>query len=163
MNTEHPLIRVTRRFDAWLDSGMIGRWMFGPSLRDEEVVRIVIEARVGGSFSFVVRRQGQDITHIGEYREIIRPRRLVFTWGIAQDQPDMSRVIVDIVALASGCGRTTQAAPRRGGPKCSSHLGQRSVRPDLDPLSRLRLSHPASSCAHLSTASTLSTRVCWET
>jgi len=114
MNTGHPVVRVTRRFDAapgrvfdaWLDAEMIGRWMFGPSLRDEEVVRIALDARVGGSFSFVVRRQGQEIDHIGEYREIIRPRRLVFTWGIAQDKPDMSRVIVDIVALASGCELT---------------------------------------------------------
>jgi uncharacterized protein YndB with AHSA1/START domain len=40
-------VRVTRRynappgrvFDAWLNPEMIGKWMFGPALRDEEVVR----------------------------------------------------------------------------------------------------------------------------
>ena len=40
-------------FDAWLNPEMIGRWMFGPALRDEEIVRIALDARVGGAFSFV--------------------------------------------------------------------------------------------------------------
>jgi uncharacterized protein YndB with AHSA1/START domain len=62
--------RVTRRFsaapervfDAWLDPEMIGRWMFGPALRDEEVLRIAVDARIGGSFSFVVRRKARKST-----------------------------------------------------------------------------------------------------
>jgi uncharacterized protein YndB with AHSA1/START domain len=99
--------RVTRRFstspervfDAWLNAEMISRWMFGPAVRDEEVVHIAVDARVGGSFSFLVRRQGEEIDHIGEY---LRPRRLVFTWVIRQDSADSSRVIVDIVPLESG-------------------------------------------------------------
>lgn len=111
MNTEtYVKVRVTRRFrpspervfDAWLDSEMIGGWMFGPALRDEEVVRIYLDARVGGSFSFVVRRQGQEINHVGEYLEIERPRRLAFTWGVPQDSPDVSHVIIDIVPLGKG-------------------------------------------------------------
>lgn len=111
MSTE-PRARacVTRRFnaspervfDGWLDPEMIGRWMFGPALREEEVVRIVLDARVGGVCSFVVRRQGEELDHIGEYLEIDRPRRLVFTWAIAPNPPDSSRVIVDIVPLATG-------------------------------------------------------------
>jgi uncharacterized protein YndB with AHSA1/START domain len=110
MSTEpSPIARVMRRFsaspervfDAWLDPGMIGKWMFGPVLRDEEVVRIVVDPRVGGSFSFVVRRQGTEIDHIGEYLEIGRPRRLAFTWGARQDS-DSSRVIVEIVPLETG-------------------------------------------------------------
>jgi len=113
MNAEPPVnVRVTRRFnaspgrvfDAWLDPGAIGRWMFGPALREEEVGRISLDARIGGSFSFVVRRQGEEIDHVGEYLEIDRPRRLVFTWGIAQG--DSSRVIVDIVPLKTGCELT---------------------------------------------------------
>lgn len=108
---ENVLVRVTRRFsaspervfDAWLDPAMIGRFMFGPALREEEVVRLTLDARVGGSFSFVVRRQGEEIDHIGEYLEIDRPRRLAFTWGIAQESsPDMSRVIIDIAPQETG-------------------------------------------------------------
>ncbi len=68
------IVRVTRRFtasaervfDAWLDTALLGMWMFGPPLRDEEVLRLTLEPRVGGSFSFLVRRQGQEIDHVGE-------------------------------------------------------------------------------------------------
>ncbi len=107
---QRPIARVTRRFDAspervfdaWLDPTLIGTWMFGPNVRDEEVVRVTVDPRVGGSFSFVVRREGQEIDHIGTYLEIDRPRRLAFTWGVAQDVTDMSRVTIDIVPLDTG-------------------------------------------------------------
>jgi uncharacterized protein YndB with AHSA1/START domain len=91
-----------RVFDAWLDPAMVGRFMFGPGLRDEEIVGLSIDARVGGSFSFLVRRQGEVIDHVGEYLQIDRPRRLVFTWGIAQHAPDTSRVVIDIVPVEAG-------------------------------------------------------------
>src|SRR5689334_16478803 len=82
-------VHVTRRysaspervFDAWLDSKTIGTWMFG-HVPGEEMVRISVDPRVGGGFSFVVRRQGRELDHVGKYLEIDRPRRLVFTWGI---------------------------------------------------------------------------------
>ena len=98
-------VRVTQRFeasaervfDAWLDTQWIGRWMFGKALRDEEIVRLTLDARVGGKFSFVVRRQGQEIDHVGRYLELERPRRIVFTWGIAGvSDTDESRVVVEI-------------------------------------------------------------------
>lgn len=111
MNAESSVnVRITRRFrasaeqvfDAWLNPVMIGKWMFGPALREEEVVRISLDPRVGGSFSFVVRRQGQEISHVGEYLEIDRPRRLAFTWGVA-DEEGSSCVIIVIVPLENGC------------------------------------------------------------
>jgi uncharacterized protein YndB with AHSA1/START domain len=88
MTTKTPIqVCVTRRFDAapdrvfdaWLNPELIRAWMFGPAVRGEEVVRITNDPRVGGSFSFVVRRQGEEINHVGEYLEIQRPWRLVFT------------------------------------------------------------------------------------
>ncbi|HXM81583.1 MAG TPA: SRPBCC domain-containing protein [Burkholderiales bacterium] len=107
----HAHARVTRRFsaspervfDAWLQPEMIGRWMLGPRVPEDEVVRLALDARVGGSFSFAVRRQGDPIDYMGEYLEINRPRRLVFTWSIRQDAPDSSHVIVDIAPTESGC------------------------------------------------------------
>jgi len=104
-------VRVTQRFaaspervfDAWLDTAMIGKFMFGSQLRDEEIVRLTLDARVGGKFSFVVRRQGQEIDHIGRYLEIARPRRLVFTWAIAPSADDASRVAIDIAPSGTGC------------------------------------------------------------
>lgn len=93
-------------FDAWLDPAMIGCWMFGPALRDEEIVHIRLDARVGGAFSFKVRRAGEEIDHIGSYREIARPHRLVFTWGIAGQSQDESVVIVVIAPRGTGCELT---------------------------------------------------------
>jgi uncharacterized protein YndB with AHSA1/START domain len=95
-----------RVFDAWLDTATIGRFMFGPQLRDEEIVRLTLDGRVGGTFSFVVRRQGQEIDHIGRYEIIDRPRRLVFTWSIAPEKIDASRVEIDITPEGTGCTLT---------------------------------------------------------
>lgn len=115
MPTQPPVIvRVIRRFnaegervfDAWLDPAMIGQFLFGPALRDEEVLHLTVDARVGGSFSFLVRRQGQEIDHVGTYQEIDRPRRLVFTWGVAGSSADESRVLIDVVPVESGCELT---------------------------------------------------------
>jgi uncharacterized protein YndB with AHSA1/START domain len=60
---------------------------------------------VGGKFSFVVRRQGQEIDHIGKFLEIDRPRHLVFTWGIAGEAGE-SRIIVDIAPKGRGSEAT---------------------------------------------------------
>ena len=89
-------------FAAWLDPEIISTWMFWTAVRDEEVVRIWVEARPGGSFSFAVRRQGEELDHFGEYLELDPPRRLVFTWGVRQASPTLSRVSVDIVPLEAG-------------------------------------------------------------
>jgi uncharacterized protein YndB with AHSA1/START domain len=94
-----------RVFDAWLDTTLIGKWMFGPKLREEEIIRLSVDARVGGSFSFLVRRNGEELDHVGRYLEIDRPRRLVFTWSIGE-QSDDSRVTIDIVPQGAGCELT---------------------------------------------------------
>ncbi len=95
-----------RVFDAWLDPERIGGWMFGPNVRDETVVRIEVDPRVGGRFSFVVLRNGAEIDHIGEYLAIERPHLLVFTWGIAPDPAEGSRVIVAIIPAGDECDVT---------------------------------------------------------
>jgi uncharacterized protein YndB with AHSA1/START domain len=95
-----------RVFEAWLDPEWIGRWMFGPNVRDEQVVRLGTESRVGGKFSFVVNRQGTEVDHVGEYLEIDRPRLLVFTWATRDSLPATSRVIVEITPRDDGCDLT---------------------------------------------------------
>lgn len=92
-----------RVYDAWLDPGLIGKWMMGPELRDEETVHLRVDPQVGGEFSFLVRRGGIEIDHIGTYRELDRPRRLVFTWGIAGESVDESTVHIEITANSAGC------------------------------------------------------------
>ena len=106
-----PVARVTRRlaapperaFDAWLDPKLVERW-FAPGLG--AMVRVEIDPRVGGGFSFVQRRMGdkgpRDVDHRGEYLELVRPRRLVFTWGVPAESPERSRVAVAIAPQGSG-------------------------------------------------------------
>lgn len=106
-----PVVRVERRlnaapervFDAWLDPVWIGRFMFGAHLRDEQVVSLTNEPRVGGQFHYRVNRQGTAIDHTGTYREIERPRRLVFTWGVDAEQGDLSLVTIDLAPDGDGC------------------------------------------------------------
>ena len=116
MEAKPAVVTVTQRFDvsaervfdAWLDTAVLGRWMFGIAFSDE-VVHITIDPRVGGAFSFLIRRNGQEIDHIGKYIAIERPRRLAFTWAIVPQSPEpdvASRVNIAIVAQGAGCELT---------------------------------------------------------
>ena len=105
-------VRVTRYFeaapervfDAWLVPRVLGQWMFGPRVRDENVVRLDVDPRVGGSFSLKVERNGELIDHVGQYLQIERPQRLAFTWAIKDDSGDTpSEVHIEITATGSGC------------------------------------------------------------
>lgn len=105
-------VRVTRYFeaapervfDAWLVPRVLGQWMFGPRVRDENVVRLDVDPRVGGSFSLKVERNGQPVDHVGQYLEIERPHRLAFTWSVKDDSDDApSEVHIEISATGSGC------------------------------------------------------------
>jgi uncharacterized protein YndB with AHSA1/START domain len=97
-----------RVFDAWLKPEITRRWLF--TTDDSEVICCEIDARVGGKFEIVDKRDSGEfkgeIRHIGEYLEIDRPRRLVFTFGVPQFDPNMTRVEIDIVATDSGCELT---------------------------------------------------------
>ncbi len=97
-----------RVFDAWLTPEITRRWLF--TTGDSEVIRCEIDARVGGKFEIVDKRDGAEfkgeIRHVGEYLEIDRPRRLVFTFGVPQFDPRTTRVEIDIVAKGSCCELT---------------------------------------------------------
>lgn len=95
-------------FDAWLDPAKARRFLF--TTANSEVVRCDIDARPGGRFTIVDRRppgdhfaDGGDVEHVGEYLEIDRPRRLVFTFGVPQFDPTMTRVTVEVAADGDGC------------------------------------------------------------
>jgi uncharacterized protein YndB with AHSA1/START domain len=65
-------------FEAWLDREALQRFMCGgPGVR---VTRAECDPRVGGQFLIVMNVEGHDLPHRGEYLEIERYTRLVFTW-----------------------------------------------------------------------------------
>src|SRR3979490_1258790 len=107
-----PIVRVTHRFDAsaervfdaWLDPRTAGRWLFATATG--QMVRVEIDARIGGRFIFVDRRDGEDVEHCGEYLDIDRPRRLVFTFGVPKYSTETTRVCIDIVPRETGCELT---------------------------------------------------------
>jgi uncharacterized protein YndB with AHSA1/START domain len=107
-------VPAERIFDAFLDTQLIGRFMFGPEIRAEEIVSLQNEPRVGGTFSYIVRRQGKTFDHTGEYVEIDRPHRLVFTWTVKEDPSNtQSRIVIEIVPIIDGCELTlTHEMPR---------------------------------------------------
>ena len=104
--TKHFATSAGRVFDAWLDPESLGRWMFGTNVRDERIVRLSLDPRVDGKFSFVVNRGGTDVDHVGEYLEIDRPRRLVFTWGTRDKPSETSRVVIEITPGEEQCDLT---------------------------------------------------------
>lgn len=88
-----------RVFDAWLDPAMVRHW-FAPGLG--EMVRVDIEARVGGAFHLDQQRGDKVARHWGTYVEIERPQRLVFTWCVdGVDSEDL--VTIDIEPAPGGC------------------------------------------------------------
>jgi uncharacterized protein YndB with AHSA1/START domain len=119
-------IKVARRFeasaervfDAWLDPATARKWLFVTD--DGEIVRCDLDARVGGAWTITRRGPSPeppneviDMEHTGEYLEIDRPRRLVFTFGVPKFSPDMTTVTIDIVSDGDGCelSLTTEGVP----------------------------------------------------
>jgi uncharacterized protein YndB with AHSA1/START domain len=70
-------------FDAWTKAEHLVRW-FGPS--EFTLPFCEIDFRVGGAYRFCMRSpEGEDHWVWGEYREIVVPERIVFTWNRGQD------------------------------------------------------------------------------
>jgi uncharacterized protein YndB with AHSA1/START domain len=90
-------------FDAWTSPQMLRRWY--PPGADWETPVAEIDLRVGGRLRIVMRSpDGEEAGGGGEFREIMAPTRLVFTW--AWDRPELGAggqlVEVDFTANADG-------------------------------------------------------------
>ncbi len=86
-------------FEAWLDPKALRRFMCPAA--GTHVSRAECDPRVGGKFLIVMNVGGQDLPHRGEYLEIERYTRLVFTWRSAA-AGEGSRVTVRFAEIADG-------------------------------------------------------------
>jgi uncharacterized protein YndB with AHSA1/START domain len=105
MTHETPtVLRITRRldaspervFDAWANPA----WLFASA--DGEATTEV-DARPGGKWTITSRRDGMDFTATGEYLEVDRPRRLVYTFGMPQFSPNSDTITIEIAPEGAGC------------------------------------------------------------
>jgi len=93
-----------RVYDAFLDPAKAAKFMFvTPTGKN---VRCEIDARVGGKFVITDRRDGEDVAHEGEFLELDRPRRLVFTVCVPKYSADIGHVVVEITPKTAGCDVT---------------------------------------------------------
>lgn len=92
---------IERVFDAWLDPAVARAWLFATS--HGRIVRAEIDPRVGGRFVFVDRRGDEEVEHVGEYLQIERPHRLVFTFGVPAFGPEVDVVTVELFEQDAAC------------------------------------------------------------
>jgi uncharacterized protein YndB with AHSA1/START domain len=90
-----------RVFDAWLKPEIARKWLF--TTPADETYTANLDARVGGTWTITARRGGIDYTAIGEYLEIDRPYRLVFTFAMPQFSPHSDRITVELTPSGAGC------------------------------------------------------------
>jgi uncharacterized protein YndB with AHSA1/START domain len=83
-------------FDAWLEPEALAAWM-RPGTIQSTVAKV--EPHVGGSYEITMQGQSGPIVHTGVYRQIDRPRRLVFTWASPGTELRDTLVTVDFVRL----------------------------------------------------------------
>jgi uncharacterized protein YndB with AHSA1/START domain len=100
-----------RVFDAWLTPTLASRFFF--ATRTGNIMRCLIDPRVGGEFSVTDRRPNADgdesvfdAEHRGTYIEIDRPRLLVFDFSVLPYSNASTRVVIDIAAQGNACELT---------------------------------------------------------
>ena len=94
-----------RVFDAWLDPARAAKFLFATPTG--EIVKVEIDARVGGGFLIIDRRpEIGEAEHFGRYVEIHRPRRLVFEFATRKDMQDATRVTIEIRPVGADCDLT---------------------------------------------------------
>lgn len=86
-----------RIFDAWLNPYEVRSFLFARRMGD--AVSSEIDARVGGGFRIVRHRDGEDVEYSGEYLEIERPNRLVFSLFVEKYAQRDDRVIVELAQV----------------------------------------------------------------
>jgi uncharacterized protein YndB with AHSA1/START domain len=119
--TDPTVLRLVRTFnapaeavfDAWTSAEMLRRWW--PAGSDWETPVADVDVRVGGRLRLVMRSpDGEEFGGGGEYREIIRPERLVFTWTWDGHLGHEGTQLVEVEFKEGEDGTTTVSLTNRG-------------------------------------------------
>ena len=160
--SRHFAATAERVFDAWMDPSIAGKFLFATATG--QVVRTEIDGRVGGVFTIVERRRGEDIPHTGQYLELTRPRRIAFTLTVPKFAEDAALIPTDIITvdlqpLPSGCDlNLTHDRPASAATEAADQAEERWAGM-LDLLSEI-LPEPPSTCGvGLAQHATVPTRI----
>ena len=89
-------------FRAWTEPEQLHQWSCpeGASITD-----VRVDLRVGGRYRIRMRgAEGQAHTAVGVYREIERPRRLVYTWDWEEADQAMGETLITVEFVSRGHG-----------------------------------------------------------
>lgn len=87
---------IEKVFDAWLDPKMLAKFILPmPGMSEPDVEN---NASIGGKFSIIMKVGDDKLPHTGEYQEISRPDKLVFTW-VSHCSVDNSTVTINFTSI----------------------------------------------------------------
>jgi glutathione S-transferase len=102
-------------FDAWTSPVVLGRWWAAAPTWTSPGCEV--DLRVGGRYVLRMRDEQTGELHVvgGEYREVARPHRLLYTWAW-QDGPNPGHVSLVAVDFHADGDRTTVVLEHSGLP-----------------------------------------------
>ena len=85
-----------RVFAAWTNAASLQKWLCPFDIRRTEAT---LDLRVGGQYHIAMHGDEGVYDHIGEYREISPPHRLVFTWSSPGTGGQETLVTVELASV----------------------------------------------------------------
>jgi uncharacterized protein YndB with AHSA1/START domain len=74
----------SRIYAAWTDPAQLKEW-WGPD--GVQTRRFVADAHVGGKYRWdLINQEGEEMSVLGEYRELVPNKKIVFTWRWDDDE-----------------------------------------------------------------------------
>lgn len=100
--TRHYRAAPEKVWRAWTDPQALSRW-FGPGEPDS-VTRAELDVRIGGRYHIAFRTQdGEEHAVSGVYQEVVRHRKLAFTWAWQTTPDRVSLVTIELEPDGEGC------------------------------------------------------------
>ena len=110
-------------YTAWTDPAQMKQW-FGPE--NVQTRDLIADARVGGTFRWdLTNSEGEDMTILGEYRELQPGKKIVFTWQWEDDEDWENHISIVTVELNDAEGGTNLRLTHEQLPNEESRDGHR--------------------------------------